>query len=148
MDIPMKRSKLYNYMYILQHKYTEKLSKNLSVLLKILNVYHVWVWRSGRVQGSRSNGWWFKSHMQHLFLSMHPYNIRGKYTSYLGMCKWRFLDTQNYGKIHMCLRNVYVKIPRCSKCGKIFHPSMGICVGKFLEVQNICESLVWYMENA
>jgi hypothetical protein len=25
---------------------------------------------------------------------------------------------------------------------------MGMCVGKFLEIQSICESLVWYMENA
>ncbi len=25
---------------------------------------------------------------------------------------------------------------------------MGMCVGKFLEIQSVCESLVWYMENA
>ncbi len=66
----------------------------------------------------------------------------------MGMCKWRFLDTQNYQKIYMCLWTVYVKIPRWKKCGKIFHQSMEICEGKFLEIPNICESLVWYMENA
>jgi hypothetical protein len=60
----------------------------------------------------------------------------------------RFLDTQNCGKIHIYLWEVYVKIPRHTKCGKIFHQSVGTCVGKFLEIQSICESLVWYMENA
>jgi hypothetical protein len=54
---------------------------------------------------------------------MHPDNIRGKYTSVYG--------------------NVYVKIPIGTKCGKISHRSMG----KFLEIQNVCESLVMYMEK-
>jgi hypothetical protein len=42
---------------------------------------------------------------------------------------------------------VYVKIPRSTKCGKISHRSMGICAGKFLEIQNICKSLfgTWKM---
>ncbi len=64
------------------------------------------------------------------------------------MCKWRFLDTQKCGKIHICLHgNVNVKTSRRTKCGEISHQSMRMCVGKFLEIQNICDSLVWYMEN-
>jgi hypothetical protein len=58
---------------------------------------------------------------------MHPDNIRGKYTSVYG--------------------NVYVKIPIGTKCGKISHRSMGTCVRKFLEIQNVCESLDMYMEK-
>jgi hypothetical protein len=58
---------------------------------------------------------------------MHPDNIRRKYTSVYG--------------------DVYVKIPIGKKCGKIFHRHMGTCVRKFLEIENVCESLVMYMEK-
>jgi hypothetical protein len=48
------------------------------------------------------------------------------------------------GKFPSVYGNVYVKIPRRKKCVKIFH-SVGMCVGKLLEIQNTWESLVWKM---
>jgi hypothetical protein len=58
------------------------------------------------------------------------------------------LDTQNCGKFTSVYGNVHVKIPRRTKCEKNSHLSMGLCVGKFLEIENICESFVWYVANA
>ena len=52
------------------------------------------------------------------------------------------------GKFTSIYGNLHVKIPKHTKYGKIFHHTMRIYVGKFLAIQNICESLVWYMENA
>jgi hypothetical protein len=43
--------------------------------------------------------------------------------------------------------NLHVKIPRLTKYEKIFHQTMGMYVGKFLEIENICASLVWLAEN-
>ena len=100
---------LYVHLYTVHYMYIEN-------TVKILNICHEWVRCIYGVKksSSGSKGWWFKSHLHHLFLSMHPDNIRGKYTSVYG--------------------NVYVKIPIGTKCGKISHRSMGTCVKKFLEI--------------
>jgi hypothetical protein len=82
-----------------------------------------------RVQGLGFKGWWIKSPLQHLFSSMQPDNIRGKFTLIYGNV---------YVKIPKLRENSHLsmKIPRRTKCGKIFHQSKGMCVGKFLEKQS------------
>ncbi len=47
-------------------------------------------------------------------------------------------DSQTHrvvGKFTSFYKNVYVKIPRNTHCGILLHCSMGMCVGKFLEIQ-------------
>jgi hypothetical protein len=79
----------------------------------------------------------------HLIFFMHPTNFIGKYTSIYSNVYVKIPRHKVAEKLTSVYGNVYVKITRHTKCRKIFHGSMGNCVGKFLEIQNICETLVW-----
>ncbi len=124
------------YMYSIQYIYTGNFEKNIIMLLKFCNCtisecdavvkYKAWDLKVGGSNPTCST--YFCLWIQTILEENSHWS--------LGMCMWRFLDTQNCGKIHMYLWEFACENSQTYKIWGNFPSYYG----------NVCRNIPWYTQ--